>query len=112
MRTFVSSSTEREGNGLQVRHETIYAQTDRQPTARDIKSNEVENKKSKLSEPAPSAPSAEYSLVRLERVADFVFAVALLLLVVKIDFAPRDSQSPADAYAFLWQNMSQSLGCR
>jgi uncharacterized membrane protein len=60
--------------------------------------------------PAPAPSPAGYSLVRLERVADIVFAVALLLLVVKIDFAPRDSSSAADAYAFLWKNMSQSLG--
>jgi uncharacterized membrane protein len=58
-----------------------------------------------------SAPTPTgYSLIRLERVTDFVFAVALLLLVVKIDFAPRDSSSAADAYKFLWKQISQSLG--
>jgi uncharacterized membrane protein len=66
---------------------------------------------SKKSEPTPTpTPPTGYSLVRLERVADIVFAIALLLLVVKIDFAPRDSSSAADAYAFMWKNMSQSLG--
>jgi uncharacterized membrane protein len=60
------------------------------------------------SDPAPAATG--YSLVRLERVADIVFGVALLLLVVKIDFAPRDSSSAADAYAFLWKGVSQSFG--
>jgi uncharacterized membrane protein len=68
----------------------------------------MSNQSKTNSAPAPSP--AGYSLVRLERVADIVFAVALLLLVVKIDFAPRDSSSAADAYAFLWKNMSQSLG--
>lgn len=64
----------------------------------------------KLETSSASKLSTGYSLVRLERVADIVFAVSLLLLVVKIDFAPRESTSAADAYAFLWKNMSQSLG--
>ena len=62
------------------------------------------------SNPAPPPPQERYSLVRLERIADIVFALALMLLVVKIDFAPRESESAAAAYAFLWKNMSQSLG--
>jgi len=54
--------------------------------------------------------TAKYSLRRLERLADCVFAIAIMLLIVKIDFVPRDLSSAAEAYAFLWKSCSQSLG--
>jgi uncharacterized membrane protein len=55
-------------------------------------------------------PTMKYSLRRLERLADTIFAIAIMLLIVKIDFAPRDLSSAAEAYAFLWKSSSQSLG--
>jgi len=55
-------------------------------------------------------PIVKYSLRRLERLADSIFAIALMLLIVKIDFAPRDLSSAAEAYDFLWKSSSQSLG--
>jgi uncharacterized membrane protein len=55
-------------------------------------------------------PTDKYSLRRLERLADSIFAIALMLLIVKIDFAPRDLSSAEEAYAFLWKSSSQSLG--
>jgi len=58
----------------------------------------------------PAKVTDKYSLRRLERLADTIFAIALMLLIVNIDFAPRDMTSAADAYAYLWKSSSQSLG--
>jgi uncharacterized membrane protein len=57
-----------------------------------------------------TVPTVKYSLRRLERLADTIFAIAIMLLIVKVDFAPRDLSSAAEAYAFLWKSSSQSLG--
>jgi uncharacterized membrane protein len=54
--------------------------------------------------------TVKYSLRRLERLADTIFAIALMLLIVRVDFAPRDMASSAEAYAYLWKSCSQTLG--
>jgi len=68
-----------------------------------------------MSTPSRTSPDASrapggLSLSRLERLADIVFAVSILLLLVTIDFAPGDSATAEEAFAFLWKNMSQTLG--
>lgn len=40
--------------------------------------------------------------------ADIIFAVAILLLLVRMDFAPDDAETAGDAFAFLWKNMTQT----
>jgi len=46
----------------------------------------------------------------LERLADVIFAAALLMLLMTIDFVPEESSSAAEAYDYLWKNVSQNLG--
>lgn len=58
---------------------------------------------------APPAPG-QLSLRRLERLADLIFAVALVLLLITIDFAPEESGSAEEAYAYLFDQVGQSLG--
>jgi uncharacterized membrane protein len=67
---------------------------------------------SKNSETTPPASHGlgRLSLRRLERMADIIFAVAILLLLVRMDFAPDDSETAGDAFAFLWKSMTQTLG--
>jgi uncharacterized membrane protein len=55
-----------------------------------------------------SAPG-QVSLRRLERLADLIFAVALLLLLITIDFAPEDSASADEAYQHLFSQIGQSF---
>lgn len=61
------------------------------------------------SESAASRVPNQLSLRRLERLADIVFAFAFLMLLATIDFAPEDSASATDAYAYLWKQSAQSL---
>lgn len=52
----------------------------------------------------------QLSLSRLERLADIIFAVALCLLLLTIDFAPEESASAVEGYEYLLKQMTQSLG--
>jgi hypothetical protein len=63
-----------------------------------------------MREKKPAKPETDkYSLRRLERLADTIFAIALMVLIVKIEFAPRDLASAAVAYKFLFKSSSQTL---
>jgi uncharacterized membrane protein len=57
----------------------------------------------------PKVPG-ELSLDRLERLADIVFAVAILLLLTTLDFASEDSSTAEEAFKYFKRNMSQTLG--
>lgn len=52
----------------------------------------------------------ELSLPRLERLADIVFAVSILLLLVTIDFAPVGSETAEEALRYFTTSMTQTLG--
>jgi len=54
--------------------------------------------------------TGELSLDRLERMADIVFAVAILLLLMTLDFASEESSTAEKAFEYLTHNMSQTLG--
>jgi uncharacterized membrane protein len=56
----------------------------------------------------PQAPG-RISLHRLERLADVVFGLALILLLATIDFAPEESDSAEEAYRHLSKQVGQSL---
>ncbi len=58
----------------------------------------------------PSKSPGELSVRRLERVADIIFGVSFLLLLVTIDLAVFHSDSAEAAYAYLWKNINQTLG--
>ena len=58
---------------------------------------------------APAAPG-ELSIGRLERVADIIFAVSFLLLLVTIDLAGDRPVSAEAAFSYLWKNIDQTLG--
>jgi uncharacterized membrane protein len=60
--------------------------------------------------PTASQVPGQLSLRRLERLADIVFAFALLMLLLTIDFAPEESSSAVEAYEYLTKQMTQSLG--
>jgi uncharacterized membrane protein len=60
--------------------------------------------------PTASQVPGQLSLRRLERLADIVFAFALLMLLLTIDFAPEESASAVEAYEYLTKQMTQSLG--
>lgn len=57
-----------------------------------------------------SAPPGHLSIRRLERMADLIFAIALVLLLITIDFAPEDSATAEEAYAYFYDQIAQSLG--
>ena len=63
----------------------------------------------KQREPATRLPG-HLSVLRLERLADFVFGAAILMLLLTIDFAPEESGTSADAFDFLWKNVTQTFG--
>lgn len=60
--------------------------------------------------PAALRAPGQLSLPRRERLADIVFAFALLLLLLTIDFAPEESASAVEAYEYLMKQTTQSLG--
>jgi uncharacterized membrane protein len=51
----------------------------------------------------------QISLRRLERLADIIFGLALLLLLATIDFAPEESASAEEAYRHLAKQVGQSF---
>lgn len=53
---------------------------------------------------------SQFSLRRLERLVDIVFALALLLLLATIDFAPEGTESAEAAYLYLAEQTTQHLG--
>ena len=62
-----------------------------------------------MSSDRTSIQPGELSLPRLERLADIVFAVAILLLLVTIDFAPEGTTAE-EALAYFTTSMTQTLG--
>jgi uncharacterized membrane protein len=54
--------------------------------------------------------AGELSLHRLERLADIVFAVSILLLLMTLDFASEESSTAEKALEYFKHNMSQTLG--
>jgi len=69
----------------------------------------LENRSSRPSQSASTAPG-QLSIRRLERLADLVFAVALLLLLITVDFAPEESASAEEAYDYFFSQIGQSFG--
>ena len=62
-----------------------------------------------MSSDRTSIQPGQLSLPRLERLADIVFAVAILLLLVTIDFAPEGTTAE-EALAYFTTSMTQTLG--
>ncbi|MGI9331282.1 MAG: TMEM175 family protein [Gammaproteobacteria bacterium] len=54
--------------------------------------------------------SVNFSLRRLERLADVVFAFALLFLLVTIDLAPDGAATAEKAYSYFFDQLNNSLG--
>jgi uncharacterized membrane protein len=54
--------------------------------------------------------AVQFSLRRLERLADIVFAFALLFLLITIDLVPDGAATAEDAYSYFFDQVNDSLG--